>query len=244
MLAPLAIEQVLCAWHPVQLSDLHTVHLCLVRQRTISTVVCCCKQVELVPGGIDRAVTAANRIEYIHRVANYRLNVQIRAAAEAFRAGLELVVSRNWTTMFNEGELQMLISGGEGEGLNLSDLQAHVHYAGGYHEEHPVIHDLWDVSAWLSRRHLHGQASLLTTTLGRLHAHPSEVALVAQHQRMFAFMAALCLQEWNPAAHTGPCRKAFGYILSVQHVCLCARMHVCRPWQASPPSSRRCGCAS
>lgn len=98
-----------------------------------------------MPGGRDRPVTAGNRVEYIHRVANHRLNVQIRGAAEAFRGGLELVVAREWTAMFNEGELQMLVAGGEGEGLDIGDLRAHVNYAGGYHEEHPVIHDLWEV---------------------------------------------------------------------------------------------------
>ena len=46
--------------------------------------------------------------------------------------------------MFNEEEVQMLISGG-GEGLDIADMQAHVNYAGGYHQEHPIIRDFWQV---------------------------------------------------------------------------------------------------
>jgi len=39
----------------------------------------------------------------------------------------------------------VLIGGGGGAGLNLADMRAHVNYAGGYHEEHPVIQELWRV---------------------------------------------------------------------------------------------------
>lgn len=41
-------------------------------------------QVELAPGGQDTAVTADNRLAYILRVADYRLNQQIREPAAAF----------------------------------------------------------------------------------------------------------------------------------------------------------------
>jgi hypothetical protein len=39
--------------------------------------------------------------------------------------------------MFNEEELQMLVSGSR-EALDLRDLQAHAAYAGGYSPEHQV----------------------------------------------------------------------------------------------------------
>lgn len=100
-------------------------------------------EAELVAGGAARPVTAGNRSEYIMRVANFRLNAQIRATSAAFRAGLEAVVERDWLRMFHESELQVLIGGEGGAGLDLADLRAHVNYAGGYHEEHPVIQELW-----------------------------------------------------------------------------------------------------
>ena len=64
-------------------------------------------QVELVPGGRERPVTAGNRLEYVHRVANFRLNAQIKRGADAFGRGLEEVIARDWIAMFNEGELQV-----------------------------------------------------------------------------------------------------------------------------------------
>lgn len=53
-------------------------------------------------------MTNGNRLEYIHRVANFRLNLQIKRATDAFRKGLEEVISREWITMFNEAELQVI----------------------------------------------------------------------------------------------------------------------------------------
>ena len=48
--------------------------------------------------------------------------------------------------MFNEEELQMLVSGSR-EALDLRDLQANVAYSGGYSIEHPVIVWLWETLA-------------------------------------------------------------------------------------------------
>ena len=41
-------------------------------------------QVDLAPNGHEVAVTSDNRLAYIHRVADYRLNRQIREPAAAF----------------------------------------------------------------------------------------------------------------------------------------------------------------
>lgn len=52
------------------------------------------------------------------------------------------MIRPDWVKMFSAAELQALISGSE-EGLNIADMQANVEYAGGYHEEHPVIKLFW-----------------------------------------------------------------------------------------------------
>lgn len=48
----------------------------------------------------------------------------------AFLSGLFELVPTRWVTMFNEAELQMLISGSEA-GLDLEDLKQNVNFAGG-----------------------------------------------------------------------------------------------------------------
>lgn len=64
--------------------------------------------VELKLGGKDIPVTTANRIAYIHLVADYRLNKQIRPHCLAFRQGLANVVNLEWLRMFDQQEIQVL----------------------------------------------------------------------------------------------------------------------------------------
>ncbi|XP_072543293.1 ubiquitin-protein ligase E3C isoform X2 [Salminus brasiliensis] len=100
--------------------------------------------VELKPGGKDIPVTTANRIAYIHLVADYRLNKQIRAHCLAFRQGLANVVNLEWLRMFDQQEIQVLISGARVP-ICLDDLKKFTNYSGGYSASHPVIKIFWDV---------------------------------------------------------------------------------------------------
>lgn len=85
--------------------------------------------VELKRGGTNISVTRANCIEYIHRVAHYRLNRQIERQFQAFRQGLSAVIPVQWLGLFNQRELQVLISGAEVP-IDVSDLRRHTTYSG------------------------------------------------------------------------------------------------------------------
>ncbi|XP_054046383.1 ubiquitin-protein ligase E3C [Rissa tridactyla] len=100
--------------------------------------------VELKPGGKDIPVTSANRIAYIHLVADYRLNKQIRQHCLAFRQGLANVVNLEWLRMFDQQEIQVLISGAQVP-ISLDDLKSFTNYSGGYTADHPVIKIFWRV---------------------------------------------------------------------------------------------------
>uniref|UniRef100_A0A3Q2XY11 Ubiquitin-protein ligase E3C n=1 Tax=Hippocampus comes TaxID=109280 RepID=A0A3Q2XY11_HIPCM len=100
--------------------------------------------VELKPGGKDIPVTTANRIAYIHLVADYRLNKQIRPHCLAFRQGLANVVNLEWLRMFDQQEIQVLISGAHVP-ICLDDLKKFTNYSGGYTATHPVIQIFWEV---------------------------------------------------------------------------------------------------
>ncbi|XP_035440762.1 ubiquitin-protein ligase E3C [Spodoptera frugiperda] len=99
---------------------------------------------ELKPGGANIPVTAENRIEYIHLVADYKLNKQIRSQCTAFKRGLVSVVSAEWLRMFSCRELQLLISGAEVP-IDIEDLRRHTHYAGGFSAQHPTVQCFWRV---------------------------------------------------------------------------------------------------
>nr|XP_057916398.1 ubiquitin-protein ligase E3C [Doryrhamphus excisus] len=100
--------------------------------------------VELKAGGKDIPVTTANRIAYIHLVADYRLNKQIRPHCLAFRQGLANVVNLEWLRMFDQQEIQVLISGAHVP-ICLDDLKKFTNYSGGYSSTHPVIQIFWEV---------------------------------------------------------------------------------------------------
>lgn len=141
------------------------------------------EEVELKPGGRDIAVTGDNVTEYIYRMAYFRLNQQPRAAIQAFMRGFWSLVRPEWVAMFVPEELQLLIGGseegggGRGGGVNLVDLRANVEYAGGYHEDHPIVHSFWDALASLSPEDQRGFLKFVTSCsraplLGFRHLHP------------------------------------------------------------------------
>ncbi|PSN48070.1 hypothetical protein C0J52_03451 [Blattella germanica] len=99
---------------------------------------------ELKSGGSNIPVTASNRIEYIHLMADYKLNKQIRAQCNAFKQGLANVVPLEWLQMFNNKELQVLISGAQIP-VDVEDLKQHTNYTGGYATDHPTIRLFWKV---------------------------------------------------------------------------------------------------
>ena len=80
------------------------------------------KVVLLKPDGDEIPVTNENRIEYIHLVADFKLNKQIKQQCNAFRNGLADVIGLDWLRMFSSSELSTLVAGAEHE-INVLDLQ-------------------------------------------------------------------------------------------------------------------------
>ncbi|OTF72618.1 ubiquitin-protein ligase E3C-like protein, partial [Euroglyphus maynei] len=99
---------------------------------------------DLKPNGANITVTNQNRIEYIHLMADYKLNKQIRAQCAAFKKGFYNVVNFDWIKMFDTKELQILISGAQTP-IDIDDLMAHTVYTGNYSHNHPVIQNFWEV---------------------------------------------------------------------------------------------------
>lgn len=99
---------------------------------------------ELLPGGKVRPVTNYNRINYIHLMAYFRMNTQIREQTAAFIRGFKCIVNPDWLLLFSTPELQRLISGDTAP-LDLKDLRRHTQYYGGFHDSHRVVGWLWDI---------------------------------------------------------------------------------------------------
>ena len=106
--------------------------------------------VELRDGGAAIPVTADNRIEYVHLVADYHLNKKLAPQAKAFVAGLHAVVPPGWLRLFSAPELQRLVNGDDAP-VDVGDLRKHTRYAAGYTAMSPTVRDLWAVVGEIGR---------------------------------------------------------------------------------------------
>ncbi|KAH8378895.1 hypothetical protein KR009_001935 [Drosophila setifemur] len=101
---------------------------------------------ELHPGGKARVVNDHNKLVYIHYMAFFHMNTQIREQTVAFNRGFRSIVNPEWLSLFSPPELQRLISGDTAP-LDLRDLRKHTQYYGGFHDSHRVVGWLWDILA-------------------------------------------------------------------------------------------------
>ncbi|BFF99140.1 ubiquitin-protein ligase E3B [Drosophila madeirensis] len=99
---------------------------------------------ELHPGGKGRVVNDHNKLVYIHYMAYFHMNTQIREQTQAFNRGFRSIVNPEWLSLFSPPELQRLISGDTAP-LDLRDLRKHTQYYGGFHDSHRVVGWLWDI---------------------------------------------------------------------------------------------------
>ncbi|KAI8854456.1 hypothetical protein BC829DRAFT_359730, partial [Chytridium lagenaria] len=100
--------------------------------------------VDLVPNGADVPVTKDNRFSYIYRVANYKLNERIARQCRAFFHGLSDLVNPRWLRLFNQKELQIMLSGANLP-IDIEDMKRNITYGGDFHELHPTIVKFWSV---------------------------------------------------------------------------------------------------
>jgi ubiquitin-protein ligase E3 C len=100
--------------------------------------------VELKPGGKDILVTNDNKIEYIHLLADYKLNKQINEQVKAFRNGISNIINLDLLRLFNFNELQSLISG-PNDSIDVDDWKRNTIYAGLYNPDHVVIVNFWNI---------------------------------------------------------------------------------------------------
>ena len=153
---------------------------------------------ELLPNGKDIAVTNENRMHYIHRVANYRLNFQIKRQSAAFLDGLREIIPVEWFQMFSEGELQQLISGTRG-GVDIDNLRAYTNYSGGYNPQHPVIELFWHVLGTLSQEQQSALLQFATSSDRVSRVHPPHLHRACRQQGARALQAPLLgFQYLNP----------------------------------------------
>ncbi|XP_043697207.1 E3 ubiquitin-protein ligase UPL7 [Telopea speciosissima] len=102
--------------------------------------------IELKTGGKDVAVTNENKLQYVHAIADYKLNRQILPLSNAFYRGLVDLISPSWLSLFNASEFNQLLSGGNHD-IDVDDLRKNTRYTGGYSEGSRTVKLFWEVMA-------------------------------------------------------------------------------------------------
>ncbi|KAG5052648.1 hypothetical protein JHK87_004846 [Glycine soja] len=103
---------------------------------------------ELIPGGRNIKVTEENKHQYVDLVAEHRLTTAIRPQINSFLEGFNEMIPRELISIFNDKELELLISGLPD--IDLDDLRANTEYSG-YSAASPVIQWFWEVVQGLSK---------------------------------------------------------------------------------------------
>ncbi|XP_059637615.1 E3 ubiquitin-protein ligase UPL2-like [Cornus florida] len=103
---------------------------------------------ELIPGGRNIRVTEENKHKYVDLVAEHRLTTAIRPQINSFLDGFTELISRDLISIFNDKELELLISGLPD--IDLDDMRANTEYSG-YSAASPVIQWFWEVVQGFSK---------------------------------------------------------------------------------------------
>lgn len=115
-------------------------------------------EVALVPNGANIEVTDANKHKYVGLVAKHHVCDRVREQSEAFTRGLWEVIDRTWLQLFNEPELQVLISGASDGKIDVFDMKSNTRYAGGFTGLDKHVSRFWRIMSSFNSRQ---QADLL-----------------------------------------------------------------------------------
>ncbi|KAF6266493.1 hypothetical protein COO60DRAFT_1469979 [Scenedesmus sp. NREL 46B-D3] len=121
-------------------------------------------QTDLLPGGDSLAVTGDNRLLYVHLLADHLLNTRLGRATAAFAGGLSVLLPPSWLRMFSPSEINQLISGGQGGGVDVEDMARYVKYSNGYSESSSTVKMFWRVVAELSAEERGALLRFVTST--------------------------------------------------------------------------------
>ena len=116
------------------------------------------QEVLLIPEGDKVEVTNTNKQRYIGLVSKYYVVDRVKEQSQAFTRGLWEVIDQSWLRLFNEPELQVLISGASDGKLDVDDLRSNSRYAGGFTGIDRTVNRFWNVVASMSSKE---QADLL-----------------------------------------------------------------------------------
>ena len=103
---------------------------------------------ELKPDGANIAVSEGNKREYVQRACNMKMRESIKGQIESFLKGFYEIIPRDLISIFNEQELELLISGLPT--IDIDDLKANTEYHK-YTESSLQVRGLYSITCYPSR---------------------------------------------------------------------------------------------
>ncbi|KAJ2307926.1 E3 ubiquitin-protein ligase tom1, partial [Coemansia sp. RSA 2705] len=97
--------------------------------------------IDLIPNGHDVMVTEENKAEYVRLVTEQRLYRAIKDQINGFLTGFHDVIPKDLIQIFNEQELELLISGMPD--VDVDDWRNNTEYHGGYNSSSAQIQWFW-----------------------------------------------------------------------------------------------------
>ena len=91
-------------------------------------------------------------------MAKHHVCDRVKEQSQAFTRGLWDVIDKSWLHIFNEPELQVLISGPSDGKIDIVDMKANSRYTGGYSMLDRHINRFWNIVSSFTRKQ---QADLL-----------------------------------------------------------------------------------
>lgn len=120
------------------------------------------RTINLIPNGNKVVLNATNRSQYIYLVSHYHLSRKIKRQSEAFFEGLASMVDPKWLRMFNQQEMQLLISGANNP-IDVQDLRQNTVYGGVYDDSHETIQLFWKVVESFEQSQRHALLRFITS---------------------------------------------------------------------------------
>ncbi|ORC90979.1 putative ubiquitin-protein ligase [Trypanosoma theileri] len=103
------------------------------------------REVELLRGGRDIPVTKRNCLNYIHLMADFKLNRESARQTKAFQNGLERIVDQSWLRLFDSKEIMKLFGGDAESAINVADWKRHTQYHDAKDVESKPVKLFWKV---------------------------------------------------------------------------------------------------
>ncbi|XP_064396022.1 E3 ubiquitin-protein ligase HACE1-like [Halichondria panicea] len=110
------------------------------------------EQIELKPGGSGITVTDENKRDYVQLVTEMRMTQAIGRQIQSFLDGFYEVIPLELISLFDEYELELLISGLPD--IDVTDWEKNTEYSSGYEADSPVIQWFWEIVKGYDKKEL------------------------------------------------------------------------------------------